>query len=1028
MPQGCRALKLPEEIDDIADNLQDSKVLNALVAKFPRVGVLARAINASSDLGDSVKRTVAALFAAREERDVAVQAAMAFHNTKHKPLRAILENYDDAGLADFHAKSTGRTVRLHWHEALEGNIDRWVLSPEQHDAMQSLKDIWADARFDYNRFGGVLDEEADMFPRVVNGWLDENGNVKKGDVQQRGGGRVRVGGAFTKSRAVDDQGIFVPTTNMVNDKGWRYAEAEDALAQRVREVSLRTADLQLQDWLKRQPFVVKGRTPTSRHPGRAPAEDFGGVEGETIDIKPFMSEKVPALAGYEAPKDIAEYIEDILSRPEKLDIPVVSQLMDESRALVASFDVGTIGIQLMGALAADIGHLLPRIARKADQTIVEELGAGPTATLTTKILGGLEVRWAPSAIFPRAVIKSLPALASKSYRTKYIAENRVVVERWAPYMGGLNTSEFLEALRTESTFLPYRAFHWAEQPTSRFFATSLDVAKIEYFKALDKIYGPENLSKADMERLGAWTRNSLGQTSTNRLGMSPRQQDIESTFLFFSPRYTRSLVASIGTLRHMDKAGAEAWAGLGGMVAAGVVAYTGFAAALGQEPQLDPTKPGFLSLRVGDNYIGIGGGIKAVSSLVTRAAKDPTTLNDVDFQTNPFLKFWKNRTSPLTGTALDVMTGENALGYKIDDGTDWFKVGMDRSLPFAVQAAIDANGGIGSKETAFFANGVGLSANPMAAWDVYDKYLKDQRRADGTQRFPDGYQSVNTDENQFTEFTRHDPTAVALKENWEEQRVSRGGDSAASVRIQQERRERLAAADTMLAQTKDYAQYREQVNQIRALAREEFRSLALSDPRTTTADKQIVNSWYDLYNDPTALDPITQGIDSEGLETLQAEWKRQNPGEYERVIEPNEVLGETDNETELRVDRKAVQDAGWWETDDKAWDQIAARKPEWVDGAGNMAEYRQQSYLKYLAEAQRRGVPEPQLVAERLMERDPVVRVFEKLRSHDRLVLQRDNPSIIPILSKWGYNQTSLMEYRLAVGRRPAADTDSDIP
>lgn len=1011
MPQGCRIVKLPDSISDIAKALQSSKAINALLAKYPRVGAMIRAINPSADMSDDVKRTVSALFASREERDVAVQTAMAQHVTKHKPLRELLDNFDpDTGMATFTARSTGRTIRLHWNDALEGNLKRWKLTPEQEAAMQNLKDIWEDVRFDYNRFGGTLDEEADLFPRVVKGWIDDDGNFKAGDTSHRaGGGKARTTGTMTKSRAVRQIGIdpstnqpiyeVIPATEMVNDKGWRYFDPEEGLAQRAREVALRTSDLQLQDWLTKQPFVVKGRKPTSRHPGHAPAQDFnipGAGPDDWIEIAPFKSEKVPILAGYEAPKEITQYIEEVLARPEKVDIPVISQLMDESRALVASFDIGTIGIQLMGALAADIGHLLPRVVDG-------------------------KVRFAPSAIFPKAVLQSLPALGNPKYRQQYIAANKEVIDRWGAYLGNLNSSEFLEALRDKPNFLPYKVAHWAEQPTSRFFAASLDIAKIEYVKALEKMYGT-NLTPAEMEKLGGFVRNVLGQTSTNRLGMSPRQQDIESTFLFFSPRYTRSIAATIGSLRHLptDKAGAEAWSALGGMAGAGIIAYTGFAAALGQEPQLDPRKPGFMSLRIGDNYIGVGGAIKAVSGLAVKAATDPSSITEVDLQENPFLRFWRNRTSPLTSTSIEVLTGKDALGAPINDGNDYLRLGLDKMFPFAAQAAMEANGGVGPKSLAFFANGVGMSANPMRAWDIYDKYLKDQRMADGSQRFPDGINTVNTDANHFHEFIRNDETAIALRENWEEQRLERGGDSAESVRIQRERRERLAAADAELAATSDYYRYRQNVNSIRAAARNEFKALSLDSARSE-GDKEIVNSWFDTYNDPTIQDPITGGIDGEKLEALQAAWKKEHPGEYERLVEPNEVLGETDNETQLRVDRKRIDEAGWWDTDDKAWQDIVEHfgsdpsgKGRFIAGSKDVQEYKQRVRQFFIEEATRLGKPNPMLAAERRMARDPITRVFEKRRTAYRFRLQRENPDLIAILSKWGYNQTSLQEYRMA--------------
>jgi hypothetical protein len=57
------------------------------------------------------------------------------------------------------------------------------------------------------------------------------------------------------------------------------------------------------------------------------------------------------------------------------------------------------------------------------------------------------------------------------------------------------------------------------------------------------------------------------------------------------------------------------------------------------------------------------------------------------------------------------------------------------------------------------------------------------------------------------------------------------------------------------------------------------------------------------------------------------------------------------------------------------------------------------------------------------MARDPIARLYTKLRTMHRLVVQRQHPEIITLLSRWGYNSTSLQEYRYALqaqaGARP---------
>jgi len=59
------------------------------------------------------------------------------------------------------------------------------------------------------------------------------------------------------------------------------------------------------------------------------------------------------------------------------------------------------------------------------------------------------------------------------------------------------------------------------------------------------------------------------------------------------------------------------------------------------------------------------------------------------------------------------------------------------------------------------------------------------------------------------------------------------------------------------------------------------------------------------------------------------------------------------------------------------------------------------------------------LGADILLRKDPVLKAFNKLRTRERVLLQRDNPGLTDLLNKWGYNSVSLQEYRLAVSNLP---------
>lgn len=984
----CRAVEPPIDLVAAASRLQSVKAINALARAVPSFGRAVRILNPQGTLTDNFARVTAALPIAREAMETRFRAAVSTLVDHDLPA---LFDLDEVGYSQIVAKSTKRTVKAHINDILD-NPQKYVLNAEQHAAVNAGKAIWRDMKT-YLKQNGGSDLNEDWFPREIKHFIDDKGNILTKDAGPGGyGSGVRSGSQrISGSRA--KVGDTVQSADEMVRFGWRYVDPWESLTNKGLEMSRRIADLQYMQWASKQPWVV-----TKKQVRAAGGQVLGrnamivdNTSGKVTRLKAFEPSRAPGLSKYFIPEDVMAGIDELVSRPARADIPVLSKGASEVRSAIASFDFGTVGIQLMGALAADLGHL---------------------------------VRARPSAIFPKAIAGAVRYMKNPEYMQQYIKSNRAVIERWSAYLGGLHNSEyFTDVLGNLPENRILRVKHQLEQPTARFFEGSLDISKVEYAKSLEKIFG-EALSETDKEALGMWIRSSTGQLSTQRLGVSPRQSAIEGTFLFFSPRFTRSLFAVTGSLLRMDKAGNEARLALGSLMTAGTAVYVAAAEALGQEPRLDPSKPGFLSIRVGDNWVGIGGGIRAMSRLTAAsydtAVNNPKAFISPDFtgeDQNPLLSFWRSRTSPLTGTAMDIWTGEDFRGAPIDDGTDWVNLVRDRTLPFVVQAAMEARGESFTRTGVALSSGLGLNANPLTSHQMYDTYLKDIRNADGSQRFPDGAGTVNTRDNHFADFIRSDPKAEQLKTARDSARREAASPGRDIQRILDDRKKRLDAADAMYDTTQDRILYRNQVNAIRADTRDAMKDLALEDAKSE-GDKKIVSSYYAAYE--TAYDPITGGVDSDALDSLLAGWKQAHPGEYERLIEPNEVIGETPLESELRSDRKKIADSGWWETDDTAWKETIEKVAESESGRKldlshykDRWDYEKQKRKDYYEIAVERGRESPELVADLLIQRDPVIGAFEKLRTRARLLLQRDNAGLTKLLAKWGYSTTSLQEYEL---------------
>ena len=1003
MPASCRIVKKPEDITAVAAALQRSGAVNAVLRRFPHMGEVIRLINPAADMVDeNLARHAIAHNVLREDRQTAAIAALSLI-AKDKPIMEHFPNATPEGMVSLKLKSGNKSVTLHINDLLEGkkNLRRFDLTPEQRTAIDLRKGIWDDLRFDFNRFGGRMSIDEDLFPRQVEGWIDSAGKMQKGDefsVKSRyGGSPLSKGGSFTRSRAMNPDGTIKSAEQMVAE-GWRYLDPDAALHAKGIEIARRTADAQFIQWLINEPGVLKkadilGKgVQTGVHPGKY------GMYG-------FDANEAPGLAGYYGTKEQVEYVNRLLSVEKKAVIPGVTWLVNESRGAIASADFGTTGVQLLNSFGADVGHFI-----------------------LSAVSGGKLSK--PSNIFGTAVFNSFKSFFHEDNLARYYADNKSVIDRWSTQLGGLKNSEYVSKMLNEPNSslvmrLPLM------QRFGRAFESSLDVAKIEYVKSLEKILG-ENISAEEKEALGAWVRNSTGMTSTARLGVSPRQQDIEATWLFFSPRFTRSLFATTSTIFKLDKAGAESRLALGGLMAGATGVYLAAAAALGQTPDLEPLKngrlnPDFFTVRIGENRVGIGGGVRAMSRLMAdsyeSARHDPTRFISPDFKgnhSNPFLSFWRSRSSPLTGTILDIWNGEDFRGHPIVDGNDYLKAIQGRVFPFGLQAAMEASGSNGTKAGVALLSGFGLNTNPVSAYAIYDEYLKSVRTADGTQRFPDGANTANSDTNKFKLFLQVDPQAQHLKDQMETSRLQGSASSAHMQEVLNQRKTRIEAADKMLAETGNYRLYRSQINAIRADSRKTMEDLHLAS-LTSSGDKKIVSSWYKTYDDPRTVDPVTGGIDSDGLETVQNEWKTANPGSFEHLIEPSQRIGETRTETMLRNDRGQIADAGWWDTDKNSWDYITqglkARgrgQKLHLDDYANYADYQVKKRKEWVDKFTAAGKTLPELRADIKMARDPLAKMFNKIRTKERLILQRDNPGLTELLNKWGYNHTSLIEFRMA--------------
>lgn len=218
-----------------------------------------------------------------------------------------------------------------------------------------------------------------------------------------------------------------------------------------------------------------------------------------------------------------------------------------------------------------------------------------------------------------------------------------------------------------------------------------EVARNEMWKALRR----PGMGSVELRELSRTIDRMTGVMSTEALRVGRTQQDFENAFVFFAPRYTRAGLTYVADVLKGGVSGAQARKSLGALSASGMAMYYGITTVLGQQPNLDPSSARFLTVKIGDDFIGIGGVLYSLvrfgMNVGATAIEDPAALSPLNFSRfdNPFYKFMFSRTAPLTGLAMGaVVEQKNYFGEPLESIGDWGRFLAEKVLPIAMQRAI----------------------------------------------------------------------------------------------------------------------------------------------------------------------------------------------------------------------------------------------------------------------------------------------------------------------------------------------------
>lgn len=580
---------------------------------------------------------------------------------------------------------------------------------------------------------------------------------------------------------------------------------------------------------------------------------------------------------------------------------------------------------------------------------VGQLGGLQRTMVATMDLGVLFLQMAPllatnPVAWGRAAVKSIEAMLLPGTINRYMQQNaesmQDMITKGRVPPGDV---EFFTSLQGPS--LAQRAAGYVLSPFERQYNAALLATRHEYWKALRGTSGMTD------EQLGSFIRNVTGGMDTAALGINHSQRALES-LAFFAPALMRSTGAlMLKAAKPWTPEGAEAAHAvlktLGATAAIFTLANIAEANAKGEtQAQLDerlrtvlnPLEgKKFLSVRIGDNYYGLGGTVRAMSQFVINAIagginwlEDGTIEGAEDNPLTPLLRFMGDRNSPAYKDALGIaeyITGEelNLLEYNhITSIPDLLQFIGSSSLPFLAQEALEA--GLDPMRELdpdpLSAAATGLRVSPISPSERRDdiarelfgmEYIKltPQEKRDIADRYPSLNDSIRAfadkEERHYNEQVdiANETTTVSL------QAVARNlaaGVYADRAKMREDIEDIMTARATKLVT-------------LRHAFGKDFSDL--EDTQTSS----VLDAYYDTFKGARINpDDETSPINFEILEQLQATFMRQiENGLYGDKNRAKEVL---DERTAFRpppelaqffANKELVQKSGYWDAKDRAF-------------------------------------------------------------------------------------------------------------
>ncbi len=366
----------------------------------------------------------------------------------------------------------------------------------------------------------------------------------------------------------------------------------------------------------------------------------------------------------------------------------------------------------------------------------------------------------------RAVGHSLTSLFLPEHWSRYLKNSPEAIEA-AKYGIGRGGIEFLEITKRSAALgrLPgAKAIATVFGAAPRSFETFIEGSRIFNFNSLARIQrgavgkaprgilpttgrAAAGISEAELEgelfRIANYVKTKLGTTDLMGLGLATTQRQVESAFLLYSPRYTRSVFGMLGWAMSNGVPARDAQRALGTMLFGGLASFYGFARAVGLDhdeaiKRINPglpflprgTRGQFMSLPFGGNEYGFGSAYRAslgfLGSLIREDSWDFGSWEEASLD-NPLAQYLRSRTAPTTGTLIDFIEGEDFMGKEvdlnafIDDPSRILDYATGKFLPLNLEALFEARGPLEMRILAGLTETVGGRSFPRSAFSLFEE-------------------------------------------------------------------------------------------------------------------------------------------------------------------------------------------------------------------------------------------------------------------------------------------------------------------